>query len=120
VRGILGDVVVHITDLDACALSRSRSFACVDLPDEPGREPSPEEYALAVAVHVPVRYALLSLPERQREVLVLRTMLGFSIEEVSLFVGCSAGAVKIAQHRALTALREQLSASRSCSSEEVA
>ena len=45
------------------------------------------------------------LPERQREVLVLRAVVGLSIEEIADIVDCTVGAVRIAQHRALAKMR---------------
>jgi RNA polymerase sigma-70 factor (ECF subfamily) len=54
--------------------------------------------------------SLLSmLPAKQREVLVLRVVLGFSAEETAKAVGSSPGAVRVAQHRALSRLRKFLS-----------
>ncbi|MGW5721055.1 sigma-70 family RNA polymerase sigma factor [Amycolatopsis sp. NPDC003865] len=50
-----------------------------------------------------------TLPPRQREILVLRIILGLSAEETAAAVGLSsAGAVRVAQHRALTTLRRGL------------
>jgi len=50
-----------------------------------------------------------TLPARQREVLVLRIVLGFSAEETAAAVGMSSpGAVRVAQHRALATLRKAL------------
>ncbi|MCR6483897.1 sigma-70 family RNA polymerase sigma factor [Amycolatopsis sp. OK19-0408] len=54
---------------------------------------------------------LATLPARQREILVLRIILGLSAEETAAAVGLrSAGAVRVAQHRALTTLRRGLQA----------
>jgi RNA polymerase sigma-70 factor (ECF subfamily) len=50
-----------------------------------------------------------TLPPRQREILVLRIILGMTAEETAAAVGlASAGAVRVAQHRALTTLRRNL------------
>jgi len=50
-----------------------------------------------------------TLPPRQREILVLRIILGLSAEETAAAVGLSsAGAVRVAQHRALATLRRGL------------
>lgn len=52
-----------------------------------------------------------TLPPRQREILVLRIILGLSADETAAAVGLSsAGAVRVAQHRALTTLRRGLEA----------
>jgi RNA polymerase sigma-70 factor (ECF subfamily) len=50
-----------------------------------------------------------TLPPRQREILVLRIILGMTAEETAAAVGLgSAGAVRVAQHRALATLRRSL------------
>lgn len=48
------------------------------------------------------------LPAKQREVLVLRVVVGLSAEETAQAVGSTPGAVRIAQHRALVNLRKQI------------
>ena len=45
------------------------------------------------------------LPAKQREILVLRVAVGLSAEETGHVLGMSAGAVRVAQHRALARLR---------------
>ncbi|MFI6100808.1 sigma-70 family RNA polymerase sigma factor [Lentzea sp. NPDC051213] len=49
------------------------------------------------------------LPPKQREVLLLRVVVGLSAEETAEAVGSTPGAVRIAQHRALANLRKQVS-----------
>lgn len=57
-----------------------------------------------------------TLPPRQREILVLRIILGMTAEETAAAVGLgSAGAVRVAQHRALATLRRSLLAHREVS-----
>ncbi|MFC5993878.1 RNA polymerase sigma factor ShbA [Pseudonocardia hispaniensis] len=46
------------------------------------------------------------LPEVHREILLLRLALQFSADETAQIVGMSPGAVRVAQHRALTKLRQ--------------
>ncbi|MEV8614893.1 sigma-70 family RNA polymerase sigma factor [Amycolatopsis sp. NPDC051373] len=48
------------------------------------------------------------LPDRQREILVLRVIIGLSAEETAEALGLTAGAVRVQQHRALTRLRKEL------------
>ena len=50
--------------------------------------------------------ALERLPERQREVVVLRMLEGLSTRETARVVGCREGTVKVHLHRALNALRD--------------
>lgn len=52
-----------------------------------------------------------TLPEKQQEILTLRVAVGMSTEETAAALGMSAGAIRVAQHRALTRLRQLLSES---------
>ena len=52
--------------------------------------------------------ALRQLPNRQREILLLRVVAGLSAEETAEMVGSTPGAVRVAQHRALVGLRAAL------------
>ena len=48
------------------------------------------------------------LPERLREILVLRVVVGLSAEETAEAVGSTPSAVRLAQHRALARLRKAI------------
>jgi RNA polymerase sigma-70 factor (ECF subfamily) len=48
---------------------------------------------------------LNTLPEKQREILRLRVVVGLSAEETAEAVNSTPGAVRVAQHRALSRLR---------------
>jgi RNA polymerase sigma-70 factor (ECF subfamily) len=53
------------------------------------------------------------LPGQQREILLLRVGVGLSAEETADALGMTAGAVRVAQHRALAKLRKVLAADHS-------
>ena len=53
---------------------------------------------------------LAILPEKQREILILRVVVGMSAEETAEAVGSTAGAVRVAQHRALARLKSEIMA----------
>jgi RNA polymerase sigma-70 factor (ECF subfamily) len=59
---------------------------------------------------IAARFATLLgvLPEKQREVLVLRIVVGLSAEETGTALGITPGAVRVAQHRALAQLRKKI------------
>lgn len=76
-----------------------------NLPDGPDDQPGPEEAVVASLDAQRARALLGRLPEHQRELLVLRVLVGLSAEETGTALGMSAGAVRVAQHRALARLR---------------
>src|SRR6266568_6588984 len=76
-----------------------------DLPDEPDDRPGPEETVVAYIEAKRAMALLTRLPVQQRELLVLRIITGLSAEETGHALGMSAGAVRVAQHRALARLR---------------
>jgi RNA polymerase sigma-70 factor (ECF subfamily) len=76
-----------------------------DLPDSPDDQPGPEEAAVCRLEAQRARALLARLPGNQRELLVLRVLTGLSAEETGAALGMSAGAVRVAQHRALARLR---------------
>ncbi|MBP2337771.1 RNA polymerase sigma factor ShbA [Saccharothrix coeruleofusca] len=90
------------------AAARNRAEPVEDVPDSPSVEAGPE--ALAVRGELSERMAQLLkvLPDKQREVLVLRVVVGLSAEEAAAAVGSTPGAVRVAQHRALSRLRREL------------
>lgn len=72
--------------------------------------PSAEDLVVADAERRAVTSALLTLPQRQREVLVLRYHLDLSEQEIARTLQISPGAVKSHAHRGLAALRRALTA----------
>jgi RNA polymerase sigma-70 factor, ECF subfamily len=76
-----------------------------ELPDDAETAAGPEELAERASDAQMVRELLSCLPEAMRELLVLRIAVGFSAEETGRALGMSAGAVRVAQHRAMQRLR---------------
>jgi RNA polymerase sigma-70 factor, ECF subfamily len=77
-----------------------------DVPDDVDGRPTPEEQALDAADLRHAMTLLEELPEKLREVVVLRVAAGMSAEETGRSLGMSPGAVRVAQHRALAKLRQ--------------
>lgn len=89
------------------SLSRSPQ-PVAETPDTVDERPGPEADAIA-RDDLQTVYALLAdLPEAQREILVLRVAVGLSADETAAAMGMTPGAVRVAQHRALTALRRRV------------
>jgi RNA polymerase sigma-70 factor, ECF subfamily len=76
-----------------------------DLPDGPDDRPGPEETVVRYAETAQARDLLYRLPDHQRELVMLRVVAGLSAEETGNVLGMSAGAVRVAQHRAIARLR---------------
>jgi RNA polymerase sigma-70 factor, ECF subfamily len=76
-----------------------------ELPDGPDDQPGPEETVVACLEAQRARALVARLPEQQRELLLARLVTGLSAEETGAAFGMSAGAVRVAQHRALARLR---------------
>jgi RNA polymerase sigma-70 factor (ECF subfamily) len=98
--------------------ARDRTSPVADPPAErwTGGDPTGEEVERAAGLDWSAGL-LDTLPARQREILVLRIILGLSAEETAAAVGLSsAGAVRVAQHRALTTLRRGLLAQKRAAS----
>ena len=84
------------------------AIPCAELPDGPETSAGPEELAEQASDAQTVRDLLSTLPEALRELLVLRVAVGMSAEETGRALGMSAGAVRVAQHRAMQRLRQHL------------
>jgi RNA polymerase sigma-70 factor, ECF subfamily len=88
------------------AATRNRAEPVADLPDSMETSDGPEQRALRVELSNDMARLLEQLPEKQREILVLRVVVGLSAEETAEAVGSTPGAVRVAQHRALARLRK--------------
>jgi RNA polymerase sigma-70 factor, ECF subfamily len=90
---------------DAMRNAARMAIPTEDLPDGPDDRPGPEETAVAYIEAERARALLARLPVHQRELLVLRVLSGMTAEETGHELGMTAGAVRVAQHRALARLR---------------
>jgi RNA polymerase sigma-70 factor, ECF subfamily len=90
---------------DAMRSAASLAIPTEYLPDGPDDRPGPEETAVASLEAERARALLRRLPAQQRELVALRVLAGLSAQETGAVLGMSAGAVRVAQHRALTRLR---------------
>jgi RNA polymerase sigma-70 factor (ECF subfamily) len=74
----------------------------------PAADAAPDAKAHAREMGQLLQAAILTLSERQREVLILRDVEGLSAEEAAKVIGIEVGALKSRLHRARTELRERL------------
>ena len=68
----------------------------------------PEQRVLQAELAGRMDRLLDTLPDKQRNVIVLRVVVGLSAEETAEVIGLTSGAVRVAQHRALARLRNVL------------
>src|SRR6478752_5322138 len=76
-----------------------------DLPESAADEPTPEDHAVFVSQVEQANVLLDQLPENLREIMLLRVAAGLTAEETGAALGMTAGAVRVAQHRALAKMR---------------
>jgi RNA polymerase sigma-70 factor (ECF subfamily) len=96
-----------VADLQRAALRHPGSTAVPsdEMPERPDDSLGPEERALLSSDAERARKLLAKLPEHLRELVLLRVAVGLTAEETGQKLGMSPGAVRVAQHRALTRLR---------------
>lgn len=90
------------------AMARDRLNPTDEVPDTEFSGGTPEDWALVLDGSNRVRALLDSLSDRARDILILRVFVGLSAEETAEIVGSTAGAVRVAQHRALATLRKTI------------
>ncbi|EST29767.1 RNA polymerase sigma factor SigD [Streptomycetaceae bacterium MP113-05] len=96
-----------VADLQRAAMRHpgSTAFPSDEMPEQPDDSLGPEERALLSSDAEWAKKLLANLPEHQRELVLLRVAVGLSAEETGQMLGMSPGAVRVAQHRALSRLR---------------
>ncbi|MDY5784567.1 MULTISPECIES: sigma-70 family RNA polymerase sigma factor [unclassified Corynebacterium] len=90
------------------AMARDRISPTDEVPDQEYTGGTPEEFALVSDGSNRVRELLDLLSDKARNILILRVFVGLSAEETAEIVGGTAGAVRVAQHRALATLRQAI------------
>ena len=90
------------------AAGRNRAEPMDVVPERFSGDAGPEQMALDSESSARMAKLLQVLPEKQREILILRIVVGMSAEETAEAVGSTAGAVRVAQHRALSRLKAEV------------
>jgi RNA polymerase sigma-70 factor, ECF subfamily len=90
------------------AAGRDLAYPTDSIPDHRSAEPDPEQAAIEADSVTRMSKLLDVLPDKQREILILRVVVGLSAEETAEAVGSTAGAVRVAQHRALARLKSAI------------
>ena len=90
------------------ASARNRADPTDEVPERFSTTAGPEQRAIDSDAAARMDALLQVLPEKQREILILRVVVGLSAEETAEAVGSTAGAVRVAQHRALAKLRTEM------------
>lgn len=90
------------------SMARDQMMPTDEVPDTVDDVDTPEDHALILDGSNRVRALLDSLSERARDIVILRVFVGLSADETAAVVGSTPGAVRVAQHRALNALRKTL------------
>ncbi|CAJ1585082.1 sigma-70 family RNA polymerase sigma factor [[Mycobacterium] wendilense] len=93
------------------AAGRNRAEPTESVPERYSPDMGPEQQAINADSAARMEELLKVLPEKQREILILRVVVGMSAEETAAAVGSTAGAVRVAQHRALAKLKTQITTS---------
>ena len=92
------------------AAGRNKADPTDVVPERFSVDAGPEQLAMNADAASRMDALLKILPEKQREILILRVVVGMSAEEVAEAVGSTAGAVRVAQHRALARLKNEITA----------
>ncbi|WP_436501770.1 sigma-70 family RNA polymerase sigma factor [Actinokineospora sp. HUAS TT18] len=105
VHGVVSHKVVDVQR----RVGRDRTDPYADLPDTIDQHAAdPEDGVLRGERSRRLAAVLGVLPDSYRRLLWLRVGLGWTTEEVAAEFGCTPGAVRVRQHRALTRLRRHL------------
>lgn len=88
--------------------ARNKSDPVEYLPEVLSTDTGPEDYLLDGEVTKAMDRLLGTLPEKQREIIRLRVVVGLSAEETAEIMDSTAGAVRVAQHRAMKLLRTRI------------
>lgn len=82
--------------------------AVAEVPDTVDDSAGPEDVAVVRDAADRAMALIRTLPAQQQEILTLRVAVGMSTEETAAALNMTPGAIRVAQHRALTKLRSLL------------
>jgi RNA polymerase sigma-70 factor, ECF subfamily len=102
---VYGIAAHKVADAQRAAVRHAAVTPSDTILDHADPAPGPEQQALAADLARRLSELLGNLSDVQREIVVLRVAVGLSAEEVGGTLGMTAGAVRVAQSRALAHLR---------------
>lgn len=88
--------------------ARNLTEPVAEIPDAPALIDGSEQRVIQAELTEKMTMLLHTLPDRQRDILILRIVVGLSAEETAQVIGSTPGAIRVAQHRALSRLRTLL------------
>lgn len=103
---VYGIAAHKIVDAQRAAARHLAVASMGPLPERPDAAPDPAQQAVATDQARRLSRLLRHLSDLHREIIVLRVAVGLSAAEVGSTLGMTAGAVRVAQSRALAHLRE--------------
>jgi RNA polymerase sigma-70 factor (ECF subfamily) len=90
------------------AAGRNRAYPTDSVPERASVTAGPEQLAIESESALRMNELLALLPDKHREIVILRIVAGLSAEETASAVGSTSGAVRVAQHRALARLKSEI------------
>ncbi|GFG73027.1 sigma-70 family RNA polymerase sigma factor [Mycobacterium botniense] len=90
------------------AAGRELAYPADCVPEALSADPGPEQLAIEADRITRMNELLDALPAKQREILILRIVVGLNAEETASVLGTTPGAVRVAQHRALARLKSAI------------
>jgi RNA polymerase sigma-70 factor, ECF subfamily len=103
---VYGIAAHKIADAQRAAVRHLSTAPTASLPEQPDTAADPAQQAVATDQARRLSRLLRHLSELHREIIILRVAVGLPAAEVGSTLGMSAGAVRVAQSRALAHLRE--------------
>ncbi|MGV8871368.1 MAG: RNA polymerase sigma factor ShbA [Rhodococcus sp. (in: high G+C Gram-positive bacteria)] len=85
-----------------------QSFSIDEMPEEQSPDAGPEQVALGDELRSHTQALMDTLPPKYGKILLMRVVWGLTAPQTGEALGMTAGAVRVAQHRALNMLRAEL------------
>ncbi|CCQ17703.1 RNA polymerase sigma-70 factor [Rhodococcus sp. AW25M09] len=85
-----------------------QTFSMDEMPEEQSPDAGPEQLALGGELRRHTQALMETLPEKHREIILMRVVWGLTAPQTGERLGMTAGAVRVAQHRAMNMLRAEL------------
>lgn len=104
----MGIVINVVREMRRSSIRHEASDIACGLAESASNHPSPDQTASSSEQATLLRETLDSLPDRQREAIVLRFFENLSVEEAAVAMNCATGTVKATVHQALRVLRNKM------------